>query len=116
MIDKNGTATLSVRPKCVGALGRHIDGFAAFLLREGYASRTVQEKCYLVMELSRCVERRRLPLIKLDEEQLTRFFAGSSRARWFLTRSSGSRCLPRVLSVSNMTYASSSLSSWIVMT
>ena len=70
---ENGTATLSVRSTCVGTLGRHINGFAAFLLREGYASRTVQEKCYLVMELSRWVEHRRLPLMKLDDEQLTRF-------------------------------------------
>ena len=73
MIDKHGTATLSVRSTCVGTLGRHINGFAAFLLREGYANKTVQEKCYLVTELSRWVERRRLPLMKLDEEQLTRF-------------------------------------------
>jgi integrase/recombinase XerD len=73
MIDKNDTATLSVGRTCVGALGRHINGFVAFLLREGYAAKTVQEKSYLVMELSRWVERRRLPLMKLDEEQLRRF-------------------------------------------
>jgi hypothetical protein len=81
MIDKNDAATPGVRHTCVGALGRHINGFVAFLFREGYASKTVQEKCYLVMELSRWVERRRLPLIKFDEEQLTLFQISRNHCR-----------------------------------
>jgi integrase/recombinase XerD len=81
MIDKSDVETLGVRWTCVGPLGPHINGFAAFLLREGYACRTVQEKCYLVMELNRWAQRRRLPLTKLDEEQLTRFRVSSDHHR-----------------------------------
>lgn len=50
------------------------------LAREGYASSTLQEKYKLLAQLSGWLERRKIPLIELDEERLRQFFV-SHRVR-----------------------------------
>jgi len=47
MIDRIGVATIQCKRGSDGRLGPHIDGFAAFLVREGYAPQTVRGKCEL---------------------------------------------------------------------
>jgi site-specific recombinase XerD len=74
MTERNGTTTTPhARQACVGPLASHLDGFEEFLLCEGYPRRTVKEKCRLIMDLSRWMECCKLPLARLDEEQLTQF-------------------------------------------
>jgi Phage integrase, N-terminal SAM-like domain len=58
---------------CVGPLVPHIEGFVSFLVHEGYGAYSVKEKRDLTIDLSRWMERRRIPLYKLDEKQLAQF-------------------------------------------
>jgi hypothetical protein len=53
MINRNAKAKQHRRGACVGPLACHVNGFAAFLLREGYAAKTVKEKYGLTIDLSR---------------------------------------------------------------
>jgi site-specific recombinase XerD len=57
----------------VGPLGSHIDQFAAFLLREGYARSTVREKLRLLVDLDHWLQRRKLQAVDLDDVCLARF-------------------------------------------
>lgn len=81
MIDRNGTAKQRTRRACVGPLASHIIGFVASLLRDGYAPKTVKEKCELIVDLSQWMERCKLPLMGLDERQLTKFRISRHRGR-----------------------------------
>jgi hypothetical protein len=81
MIDRNDTAKQRTRRACVGPLASHIEGFVASLLRDGYAPKTVKEKCELIVDLSRWMERCKLPLMRLDEGQLTKFRISRHRGR-----------------------------------
>jgi site-specific recombinase XerD len=69
MIDHNRTGTCT----CVGPLAPHIEGFVSFLVREGYSACSVKEKRDLIIDLSRWMERHKIPLHKLDERQLAQF-------------------------------------------
>jgi hypothetical protein len=69
MIDHNRTGMCT----CVGPLAPHIDGFVSFLVREGYSACSVKEKRDLIIDLSRWMERHKIPLHKLDEKQLRNF-------------------------------------------
>lgn len=73
MINRNGKAKQHRRGACVGPLACHVNGFAAFLLREGYAAKTVKEKYGLTIDLSRWMESCKVPLASLDEEKLRQF-------------------------------------------
>ncbi len=57
----------------VGPLGNHLDGFAQRLLQAGYADSTVRDKVRLVAKLSQWLERHRLGVETLDEQQITTF-------------------------------------------
>ena len=70
-----GAATAPDGSPCTGPLASHIGGFAAQLSRKGYAQNTVHAKCAVLADLSRWLERRRLPLAALDEGRLTQFLA-----------------------------------------
>jgi integrase/recombinase XerD len=69
-----------------GPLGAYIDGFVALLLREGYKPRSVKKKFDLVMDLSRWMGRRKLPLVRLDDERQLRQFRISRQRRCRLRR------------------------------
>jgi hypothetical protein len=69
MIDHNRTGMCT----CVGPLAPHIDGFVSFLVREGYSACSVKEKRDLIIDLSRWMERHKIPLHKLDEKQPAQF-------------------------------------------
>jgi len=79
-----------------GPLGAYIDGFVPLLLREGYKPRSVKKKFDLVMDLSRWMGRRKLSLVRLDDERQLRQFRISRQRRcrlrradtWTLTNSS----------------------------
>lgn len=74
MIDRNGAATAPAMCPCSGPLALHIDGFGERLVMEGYASPSVRAKCALLAQLSGWLERRKIPLIELDEERFRQFF------------------------------------------
>ena len=80
-IDQSERATPHPRRPSAGLLAPHVNGFVASLLREGYKLKSVEEKRGLVMDLGRWMERRRLLLARLDEEQLTRFQISRQRRR-----------------------------------
>lgn len=63
---------------CKGPLGSHLDGFAKHLLREGYSPATLINKRWLVANLSRWLDRRRLKIDDLNEEQVRHFCAHRS--------------------------------------
>jgi site-specific recombinase XerD len=73
MIDRDGLGVIRSKGGSGDLLRSHIDGFVAFLVHEGYAPHTVRAKCELIVDLSRWLEWRKLPLVKLDEEHLTQF-------------------------------------------
>jgi integrase/recombinase XerD len=61
-----------------GPLGPHIEGFAALISQQGYRPAVGWRKIYLVAELSRWLERRRVTLKDLEERQIGAFL----QARW----------------------------------
>ena len=75
----HGAATAPDGRSYAGPLASHIDGFSALLAREGYAATTVQSKCDVLADLSRWLERRRLPLTALDDHRLRQFQATRRR-------------------------------------
>lgn len=79
MTDRNGGAIAPSRRLCVGPLVIHIDGFAARLGGEGYTQGSLRDKCELVADLSRWLDRCRLSRDVLDEELLCRFHAVRGR-------------------------------------
>jgi site-specific recombinase XerD len=81
MIDHERTAKCS----CVGPLAPHIDGFVLSLVREGYSAASAKEKRDLTIDLSRWMERHKIPLQKLDEKQLA-IFRANRRHRSSLQR------------------------------
>jgi hypothetical protein len=64
MVNRENTVAQPKRTY-TGPLGAYIDGFVALLLREGYKPRSVKKKFELVMDLSRWMGRRKLPLARL---------------------------------------------------
>lgn len=56
-----------------GPLALHIDAFAERLIRQGYASTTVNEKLRLIAHLSRWLDRNKLPVEDLNEARIERF-------------------------------------------
>jgi site-specific recombinase XerD len=56
-----------------GPLGPHIDGFAALLLDQGYATWTVKPKLRLVAHFDQWLHWRKLGVDELDEQALVRF-------------------------------------------
>ena len=72
MVNQQNTVVQSKRTY-IGPLGSYIDGFVTLLLHEGYKPQSVKKKYDLVTDLSRWMERRKLPVARLDEEQLTQF-------------------------------------------
>ena len=74
-ITHSDAGTTSDQRVCVGPLVCYIDRFAAFLVCEGYTSRTVKVKRALVADLSRWLARRGLPLERFDEQGLKQFHA-----------------------------------------
>lgn len=70
MITQDDAAATHANSTCIGPLAPHIDEFEAHLIRAGYAPATVQRKRELIWHLSRWLKRRKMPLVRLDEEQL----------------------------------------------
>ena len=73
-IDRKGALAEPTSRLCVGPIASHIDSFAKFLADQGYAPPSVKSKRLLVADLSRWLKRRRLPLGRLDEENLKQFY------------------------------------------
>jgi len=73
MLTRHGGTTSPDRQFCGGPLASHVDGFAAQLSRMGYAPNTVHTKCNFLAALSRWLERRQIPLAKLNETRLRQF-------------------------------------------
>lgn len=65
--------TTSTPRVCVGPLAPYLDGFAAFLTGEGYASETIRTKCGLVADLSQWLKRRGSSVATLDAALITQF-------------------------------------------
>jgi hypothetical protein len=77
--DRNDDTTARAKHSRIGPLAFHVDGFAALLCGEGYASKTVHEKRALLADLSRWLDRHGLPLDALDEKRFKRFLADRRR-------------------------------------
>jgi site-specific recombinase XerD len=77
VVDRSGAA--QHKGCCGGPLAPHLDGFVARLVAEGYAQKTVCIKCALVTDLSRWLERRKVALVDINEEQLQQFHASRRR-------------------------------------
>src|SRR5260370_39655247 len=77
--DRDDDTTARAKHSCTGPLAIHLDGFAALLCGEGYASKTVREKRVLLADLSRWLDRPGLPLDALDEKRFKRFLADRRR-------------------------------------
>ena len=75
----HGAATAPDGRSCTGPLASHVDGFSVLLARKGYAATTVESKCHVLVDLSRWLERRRLPLTALDDRRLRQFQATRRR-------------------------------------
>ena len=78
-LTRHSAATAPDGQSCTGPLASHIERFAAHLSRKGYAQNTVCAKCDVLADLSRWLERRRLPLAALDEGRLRQFQATRRR-------------------------------------
>lgn len=89
---------------CAGPLSAHIEGFATFLGRQGYALSTVQTKLQLLVALSGWLQRRKMQVTDLDDERLGLFLAyhrrrgtrrGDERTGWqLLLYLRGLGCIP----------------------
>ena len=107
MLNRYWVGTARVEHLRVGPLDSHIDGFATFLTREGYARSTVQGKLLLLVELSRWLKRRNFQAADFDEERLSLFLAyryrhgarrGDASTAWQLLRYlRGTGCIPMPL-------------------
>jgi integrase len=73
MITQDDATVMHANRACIGPLAPHIEEFEAHLVRAGYVPYTVQTKRELILHLSRWLKRRKIPLVRLDEEQLRRF-------------------------------------------
>lgn len=78
-LTRHGAATVSDARSYTGPLASHIEGFAAQLVRKGYAQDSVHAKCDVLADLSRWLKRHQLSLTALDEGRLTRFQANRRR-------------------------------------
>jgi integrase/recombinase XerD len=70
-----------------GPLAAHVDGFWADMQRQGYAPNSAMNVLFWASQFSRWLERRRLGLTDLSEEQVAAFFAHRRRKGYtqFLT-------------------------------
>jgi site-specific recombinase XerD len=75
----------------VGPLAPHIEEIATFLLKQGYAMATLEEKLNLTAKLSQWLCRRKVSLIDLDEKQIKKFFTYYQRR--YCTRGAMCTCL-----------------------
>jgi site-specific recombinase XerD len=78
-LTRHGAAAASDGLFCAGPLASRIEGFAGQLSRQGYSASTVRTKRDRVVDLSRWLERRKLPLEALDEDRLSQFQASLRR-------------------------------------
>jgi site-specific recombinase XerD len=93
MSERHCVGKAGATSSCAGPLSSHIDGFATFLGRQGYALSTVQTKLQLLVVLSGWLQRRKLQVTDLDDERLRLFLTyhrrrgtrrGDERTGWQL--------------------------------
>jgi len=104
MSERNGVGGAWATCSCGGPLSIHIEGFATFLGRQGYALSTVKTKLQLLVVLSGWLQRRKMQVTDLDEERLGLFLArhrrrgtrrGDERTGWqMLLYLRGLGCIP----------------------
>ncbi len=66
----------------VGPLAPHIEALADELISQGYTTKSTEMKLRLIAELSRSLDRRRLPVTALDERLINRFLDSHRRRRF----------------------------------
>src|SRR5260370_15694602 len=74
-ITRKSAVTALTQRVCIGSIAAHIDKFAESLADEGYVSQHVKAKSALVVDSSRWLKQRGVPLAKLDEARLKQFHA-----------------------------------------
>lgn len=80
---KENEQTHSAQRLRSGPLEPHLDDFAALLQEQGYSRQAGQQKLRLAADLSRWLQRKRLPVEELEEERFREFFdARWRRRRW----------------------------------
>jgi site-specific recombinase XerD len=78
----------------MGPLGPHIESFAALISEQGYCPTNGWQKVDLVVDLSRWLEKRSIPLQQVDERQVDAFFKAR---RMRVSRRSGEQATMTVL-------------------
>ena len=78
-LTRHDLATAPDEPSWTGPLASHIEGFAAELVRKGYAQESVLAKCDMLADLNRWLQRRQLSVAALDEGRLRQFQAARRR-------------------------------------
>jgi hypothetical protein len=104
MSERHCVGKAGAKCSCAGPLSTHIDGFATFLGRQGYALSTVQTKLQLLVVLSGWLQRRKMRVTDLDDERLGLFLTyhrrrgtrrGDERTGWqLLLYLRGLGCIP----------------------
>lgn len=83
MIEQFYSQPRSAQRLRVGPLEPHLDGYARVLAEQGYSRQLGRQKLRLVADLSRWLERKRLPVQALDEARVRQFLnARWRRRRW----------------------------------
>jgi len=95
MVNQENAALPQVKRRYVGPLSPHINGFSQSLVGEGYRQSTMEDKRKLSAELSGWMDRRELPLARLDEEAVKQF--QSSRRRRLKPRHGDMRTTDQLL-------------------
>ncbi len=66
-----------------GLLEPHLDGFAQLLFQQGYSRQAARQKLRLAADLSRWLERKRLPVAGINEQRVDEFLTARwRRRRW----------------------------------
>lgn len=86
-----------------GPLEPHLDDYAQLLAEQGYSRQAARQKLRLAADLSRWLERKRLPVEELNEQRVREFFGARwRRLRWHNSDQSSLALLLRLLRQANV--------------
>jgi site-specific recombinase XerD len=103
MIEHFYAQTHSTQRLRSGPLEPHLDDYAQLLAEQGYSRQVARQKLRLAADLSRWLERKRLPVEKLNEQRVREFFGARwRRLRWHSSDQSSLALLLRQLRQANV--------------
>ncbi|SRR6266481_5292061 len=63
----------TIKHLCQGVLGKHIASYVALLREQGYSKNSAQGRILLIRDFSRWLDRKKIPLVTVDEKTLLRY-------------------------------------------